>query len=159
MSQAVMGSGEAGLAGRARAARIGAGVTVLAMALVVYGTYGDSQADSSQKSAVPFLLVAVAVLGVIVYGLLAPLALRSVTRQTASAGRWAVGLGAVAVLSLVVFWTGLPLIVGGAAAYLGYEGRSVSPRSGTVRAAWWLGLVAGGLAIAVTILGNTVAGH
>jgi hypothetical protein len=148
-----------GIAGRARAARIGAGVAPLAMGLVVYGAYGDAHASSSQKSAVPFLLGVVAVVTAVVYGLLAPLALRAAARQTAAARRWALGLGIVSVLSLVVFWSGLPLIVGGAAAYIGYEGRSTTGGSRAYDAAWWLGLAAAALAVIVTILGNTVAGH
>lgn len=159
MSQAVWGSSEAGLVGRARSARLGAVITVLAMALVVYGAYGDSHADSSQKSAVPFLLLVVAVAAVVVYGLLAPLALRAVARRSPSAGRWSVGLGVVAVLSLAAFWSGFPLVIGGAAALVGHEGRSASPESRAVRAGWWLGLLAGALAVAVTVLGNTILGH
>jgi len=145
-----------GFAGRARAARIGAGVAVLAMAQVVYGAYGDPQASSTQKSAVPVLLVLVVVVTAIVYGLLAPRAQRSVARQTPGARRWAIGLAVASVLSLAIFWSGLPLIVGGTAALVGHEGRSQSPGARAFGAAWWLGLGAGVLAMVVTILENTL---
>jgi hypothetical protein len=157
MSQAVMDTTHgAGFAGRARAARIGVGVAVLAMAMVVYGAYGDSQASSSQKSGVPFLLAIVAVAAAVVYGLLAPLAQQSVARQAPAARRWAVGLSVVSVLSLAIFWSGLPLIFGGAAALVGHEGRSGLHGSRAFGAAWWLGLVAGTLAVIITIVGNTL---
>ncbi|HEX7122809.1 MAG TPA: hypothetical protein VF178_10605 [Gemmatimonadaceae bacterium] len=145
-----------GFAGRARAARIGAGVALLAMALVAYGAYGDSQASSSQRSAVPVLLIFVVVAAAIVYGLLAPLAQRSVVRQTPAARRWAISLAVASVLSLAIFWSGLPLILGGAAALVGYEGRSQSPGARAFGAAWWLGLGAGALAVIVTVVGNTL---
>jgi len=145
-----------GVAGRARAARIGAGVALLAMALVTYGAYGDSQASSSQKSAVPELLVFAVVAAGIVYGLLAPLAQRSVAGQRAAARRWAIGLAVASVLSLAIFWSGLPLILGGAAALVGHEGRSQFTGARAFRAAWWIGLGAGALAVIVTIVGNTL---
>jgi len=157
MSQAVTDTSRgSGFAGRARAARIGAGVAVLAMALVVYGAYGDSQASNSQKSAVPFLLVFVAIAAAIVYGLLAPLAQRAVVERSPAARRWAIGLSVASVLSLVAFWSGLPLILGGAAALVGNDGRSGSHGSRAFDVAWWLGLAAGLLSVIVTIVGNTL---
>jgi hypothetical protein len=160
MSQAVMGSTSSeGIASRARAARIGAGAAVLAMALVVYGTYGDAHASDSQKSAVPALLGLVVVAAGIVYGLLAPSALRAVERGAEGARRWATGLAVVSVLSLAVFWSGLPLLVGGAAALVGRDGRSRIPGSRAFGVATWLGVGAAVVAIVVTIVGNTIAGH
>ena len=160
MSEVVMGpQGAAGVPGRARAARVGAGVAVLAMALVVYGAYGDSKADDSQRSAVPVLLVVAAALAAVVYGWLAPVAQRAVARDSVAGRRWAIVLSAVSVLLLAVFWTGGPLIVGGAAAIVGHDGRSRSRGSRAFAAAWWLGLFAAAASVSVTILGNTVGGH
>ena len=157
MSQAVINPAEVTHdAPRARAARIGAGVAVLAMALVVYGAYGDPHSNSSQKSAVPFLLGVVVVLSVIVYGLLAPIAVRAAATGSAAAKSWAIGLGVVSVLSLAAFWSGLPLIVGGAAALTGHTGKSRPGASRAYGFAWWAGLIAAGLSLAITVLGNTV---
>jgi len=142
--------------GRARAARVGGAIAILAMALVVYGAYGDTHPKASQKSAVPFLIIAVAVVATVVYALLAPLALRAVESGAAAAARWAVGLTVVSLVSLVVFWSGLPLIVGGAAALVGKTGREQANGSRAFSAAWGLGLFAAGASIAVTILGNTI---
>jgi len=160
MSQAVLEPMQlTNSAQRSRCARIGAGAAALAMAVVVYGTYGDSHASSSQKSGMPFLLVVVAVLAAVVYGFVAPTALRAVANGSTSARRWAVGLAIVSVLSLAVFWSGLPILVGGAAALVGHSGRSLPRSSRAYAAAWWIGLSAASLSVVVTILGNTVAGH
>jgi hypothetical protein len=141
--------------GRARAARVGGVVTILAMALVVYGTYGDPQASDSQKSGMPSVLVGVVVVALIVFGLLAPAALRAVEAGRESGPRWALTLGVVAVVSLVVFWSGLPLLVGGAGALVAKAGRE---RVATRAYSWafGLGLFGAIAAIAVTIVGNTL---
>ena len=159
MSQAVVDRGrtDADLdGGRARAARVGAVVAILGMALVVYGAYGDGQANSSQKSAVPFLVVIVAVATIVMFGLLAPMALRAVSSRSTSGRRWAIGLTVVSVLGLAVFWSGLPLIAGGAAALVGRTGRDQGDVSKAFGAAWVLGLFAAGASIVVTIVGNAL---
>jgi hypothetical protein len=142
--------------GRARAARVGGVVTILALALVVYGTYGDSQASDSQKSGMPSVLVGVVVVAVIVFGLLAPMAIRAVEEGRDTGRRWALGLGIVSLLSLAVFWSGLPLLVGSAAALVGRTGRGHTDGSRAFSWAWGLGLFAAVAAIAITILGNTL---
>lgn len=142
--------------GRARSARVGGVMTILAMALVVYGTYGDSQASDSQKSGMPSVLVGVVVVALIVFGLLAPAAIRSVEAGRATGTRWAVGLGIAAVVSLVAFWSGLPLLLGGAAALVAKVGREQTGGSKGFSWAWGLGLFAPIAAIVVTILGNTL---
>lgn len=144
---------------RARSARVGGVATILALALVVYGTYGDAQASDSQKSGMPFVLALVVVAGVIVFGVLAPLAVRAAESGRAAGPRWAVTLSVVAILSLVVFWSGLPLLLGGAGALAARAGREHTSGSRAFSWAWGLGLFAAVAAIAVTILGNTIAGH
>lgn len=157
MSQTVAGrSRVSGDGGRARAARVGALVGVLAMALVVYGTYGDPQAPDSQKSAVPGILVAVAVVAIVMFAVLAPLALRAVEAGTAGGRRWAIALATVSVLGLAIFWSGLPLIAGGAAALVGRTGRQGAQSSRAYSTAWVLGLFAAVVSILVTVVGNVV---
>lgn len=143
-----------GNGGRARAARVGVVAAVLAMALVVYGTYGDSQAPDSQKSGMPFVLVMAAVAAIVTFGVLAPRALRAVDAGTAGGRRWAVGLAVVSVLGLAVFWSGLPLIAGSAAALVGRAGVESARRSRAFSAARVLGLFAAGTSILVTVAGN-----
>lgn len=140
--------------GRARSARVGGVVTILALAVIAYGTYGDSTAsDSQQKSGVPLMIMAV-VAAVLVFGLLAPMAIRAVEAGGEAGRRWAVGLSVVSVVSLVAFWSGLPLLVGGAAALVGKTGREHAATSKAFSWAWGLGLFAAVATIAVTILGN-----
>jgi hypothetical protein len=140
--------------GRARAARVGAVATLLAMALIVYGTYGDSHASDSQKSGMPFVLVMALVVAVVTFGALAPLALGAVASGNAGGRRWAIGLTTVAVVGLVVFWSGLPLIAGSAAALVGKAGRERGQDSKAFSSARVLGLGAAGLSILVTLVGN-----
>ena len=142
--------------GRARAARVGGVMTILAAALVVYGTYGDSQASDSQKSGMPSVLVGVVVVALIVFGLLAPAGIRAAEAGRSTGTRWAVGLGIASVVSLVAFWSGLPLLLGGAAALIAKVGREQTGGSTGYSWAWGLGLLAPIAAIVVTILGNTL---
>jgi hypothetical protein len=126
------------------------------MALVVYGTYGDSQASDSQKSGMPSVLVGVVVVAALVFGLLAPMALRAVEAHRETGRRWAIGLAIASVLSLVAFWSGLPLLLGSAAALVAKAGREGGAESKAWSWAWGLGLFAAVAAIAVTIVGNTL---
>lgn len=142
--------------GRARSARVGGVVTILAMALVVYGTYGDSQASDSQKSGMPSVLVGVVVVAALIFGLLAPMALRAVEAHRETGRRWAIGLAVASVLAIVVFWSGLPLLLGSAAALVAKAGRESAVTSKAWSWAWGLGLFAAGASIAVTIVGNTL---
>jgi hypothetical protein len=154
MAQAYVEQGRIGGNGRARAARVGAAATVLALALIVYGTYGDSQASDSQKSGMPFVLVMAAVAAIVTYGVLAPLALRAVAAGATAGRRWAVGLTTVSALGLVVFWSGLPLIAGSAAALIGRAGKESGQESRAFSSARVVGLFAAGASILVTVVGN-----
>lgn len=81
-------------------------------------------------------IVAVAVL---VFGLVVPRA-----RRTDTQGWWSLALGIpAALLTLPAFWSGLPLVLGTAAALLGSEGRLAERGSGKAIA----GLVLGALAV------------
>jgi hypothetical protein len=155
MAQTVVEQGRiGGNGGRARAARVGAVATVLAVALIVYGTYGDSQASDSQKSGMPFVLAMALVAAVVTFGVLAPLALRAVAAGAAGGRRWALGLTAVSVLGLAVFWSGLPLITGTAAALVGRAAKETAQESKAFSVARVFGLVAAGASILVTVVGN-----
>ena len=76
---------------RAVAARIGAVVAVVAVGLVLYGTYGDPTASNSQKSSV-LAVVAITLVGTaLVFGLLVPAGLRAIAARSATASRWTLG--------------------------------------------------------------------
>lgn len=160
MSQAVVEQRQASRdGGRARAARVGAIVAILTMAIVYYGAYGDAKASSSQKSAVPYVIIFVAVLAAVVYGVVIPMALRRAEALDTSGSRWAVGMAVVSFLSLVVFWTGLPMVLGPAAAMVGSTGREATGGSKAYSIARGLGIFAAVAAVAVTIIGNSTGGH
>lgn len=82
-------------------------------------------------------------------------------RRRRQQGGWSLGLGiAAALLTLPAFWSGLPLVLGAAAALLGNEGRLAERGSGKAIA----GLVLGALAVVgylaiyvgdVLVAGNT----
>jgi hypothetical protein len=124
------------------------------MALIVYGTYGDSQASDSQKSGMPSVLAMALLVAIVTFAVLTPLALRAVVAGNAGGRRWAVGLTTVSVLGLVVFWSGLPLIAGSAAALVGRVAREAGQDSKAFSVARVVGLVAAGLSILVTLVGN-----
>ena len=117
----------------------GAAALVVALAAVAYANFG---ASGENGGAGPFAVTAVVLVLVaaLVYGRVLP--------DTPSPARVAIWCAAVAVVTLVVFWTGLPILVGVAAVLAGMRSGSTG---GTVAA------VAGGLA-AVAGLAGCIAG-
>ena len=93
-----------------------------------------------------FAVTAVIALGVaaLLFGRVVPNA-----RESTSAGRTALVLAALAVLTLVVFWSGLPQVLAPAAIVLGLAG----PRSGESVAATVLGSVAYALSLVAVFIG------
>jgi hypothetical protein len=139
--------------------RIGAAATAVAIAVVVYGAYGDPHPKQDQKDSVPVLAAAVVVLGVLVFALLVPRALRAVRLGSPASTRWLLGPAvAAAVLTPVVFWSGVPLLLGAGAMLAASESRT---RGGRVAAwSWALGLFAVIVSLVGSVLGNTVlSGH
>lgn len=83
------------------------------------------------------VLVVEVVAAAVLFGLVVPRGLR---RE--SAGRTACVLGALGLLLLVpAFWSGLPLLLGAAAALLGFAGRRAARGSGPAIAGLVLGLL------------------
>jgi hypothetical protein len=132
---------------------------VVAVGLVVYSAYGDSHPKHQQTSAVPFLSAVAVVGALLAFGLLVPRGLRAAGRGADSAPRWALVPGIVAlVLFPLAFWTGLPLVLGSAAALVGSRPRPDGTRVSTAA------VVVGGIAVfgglLMSIVGNTVlSGH
>ena len=146
---------------RRRAIEVGIAAFVAAAALAVYGAYGDRHPKADQKSAVPAVVVAGAIVAAIVFGALVPRALRAIREERARSARWALGHSIVAlVLTPLAFWSGLPIILGAAGLWLGRrtaeqrEGAGSPTRPAT--AAVVIGTLAIGLTVLVSVLGNTV---
>jgi hypothetical protein len=102
----------------------------------------------------PSVLAIALVVAVVTFGVLAPLAMRAAAAGAAGGRRWAIGLTTVSVLGLVVFWSGLPLIAGRAAALVGRAARESGQDSRAFSIARIVGVAAGGLSILVTVVGN-----
>jgi hypothetical protein len=134
-------------------ATAGVTATAAAAALIAGGSYGNAH----QWAAVPLLIGVAAVLGGIVFGVVTPRALRAVERRGATGTRWAVGFGIASVLTLAVFWTGAPLIVGTAGALMAATGRRNGARpAGPYTATLWLAGSAMAVTAVWTIVSSTV---
>ena len=142
------------------AARIGVAVAIAASGLTVYAAYGDSHAGSSQRSAVPVLVGIVLVVAAAVFGLLVPRLLNAIRNVSPRAARGATVCGVAAFVSMVAFWSGVPLVLGAAAALLGADGRRAVRASGMASRPYTATLILGVIAVvgsvAMTVLGNTV---
>ncbi len=96
---------------------IGVLAGLLAVGLAVFGVYGDSSAPQNQKDSLWQVVVLVLVVTAVVYALVLPWAMK---RSPQKAGLIVSILG---FLSIAAFWSGLPIVLGGAGATLGVAGR------------------------------------
>jgi hypothetical protein len=104
----------------------GVASAAVALAVVVVGVYGDpGHVDAEQEASLPFLVAIVLATTAIVFGLLAPLALNS----RANTARWALGFSLAGLLSVVAFWSGLPVVLGAAGVLVGSTARQSSAGS------------------------------
>ena len=121
-------------------------------ATAIYGAYGDPHPSASQEHGVPFVVGAGIVVAALVFGLLVPWAAKRAAR---SAG-WGLALGTVALITIpIMFWSGVNVIIGGAALVLGLTARRTA-RSGLAAAATVIAIVAVLASTVLVVLGNTV---
>jgi hypothetical protein len=143
-------AGRQAAVGMARVLAVGALGMAAAIGLTAYGTFAG--ADRATESAYWIVVGISAAVAVLVFGLIVPRALRD-----GDAGRRArTGLitSLIALLSVAVFWSGLPPILGSAGILLGHEAlrvrRGGTEPAGMPRAAIVLGILAlVGMAFAV----------
>lgn len=117
-----------------------AGVAVaLAAALAAWGTYGEEHPENRE-----FLIVLgfIAVAAAVVFGWIVP---RGFRRE--AAGATALALSVLGLLTIAVFWSGLPPILAAGGLVLGWAGRNAQRGTFLCRAA----VVVGALAIAADI--------
>lgn len=144
MSATTTGTAPTPATASARTAWTGIAAAVAGAALATYGAYGDPHPKSNQEHAVPFLAGACVVVAALAFGLL----VSRLSRPGASPA-WRIGTGVVAVvLTPIVFWSGVPLVLGAAAALGGRRARST--------AAVALGVIAIVASVLMAVLGNTV---
>ncbi len=122
---------------------------LLAVAVAVYGAFGDPNPSTSQEHGVPFVAGADIVLAGLLFGLLVPWA----AKRTGRAAGWGLALGVVALLAVpMAFWSGATVILAGAGVLLGTRARP--GRLGG--AAVIVGTIAAVGSLLLVILGNTV---
>jgi hypothetical protein len=150
----VAGAGMDG--GKVRA--LGVLAAAAAVALGVYGAYGDPTAPDNQKSAVPFVAAMAVAVAAVVFGLLVPRGLASLRRGGSGARRWALGHSIVALILIPVFWSGIPLVVGSAGLTLGLAGRRAAAEHGesakACTSAAVIGLVVALGCVVITVVTN-----
>lgn len=130
---------------------IGLLLAVVAALLAIYAVYGDSTAPQNQKDSLKIVVPFVLVMAALVFGLLVPWAEK---RSPAKAGLIVSILG---FLSIAAFWSGLPVVLGGAGATLGLSSReSAASRGGKATAAIAVGSVAAILSIVIVVVGNAL---
>lgn len=128
-----------------RARLIGVFAGLLAVGLAIFGVYGDSSAPQNQKNSLWMVVLLILAVTAVVYALVVPWAMK---RSPQKAGLVVSILG---FLSLAAFWSGLPVVLGGAGAALGAAGREQTvERRGLSTAA----LAIGGVAV---VMGTIVA--
>lgn len=111
------------------------GVT-LAAVLAAWGTFGETGAEHNLTDYI-LVLGIIAVGAAIVFGWVVPRGLRK-----ESAGGTAVALSVLAVLSIAVFWSGLPPVLAAGAVSLGLAGWNARSSLWLCRAAVVIGLFA-----------------
>jgi hypothetical protein len=102
-------------------------------------------------------IVGVAVFGGVALALALAIAVPCATNPD-RARTGAVVLGVLALVSLVVFWSGAPASLGAGAAWLAGFGRGSVPQTGAARGFGVVGLVLAVLTIAVNVVGPLTAG-
>jgi hypothetical protein len=139
------------LIGAAIALSTGVQIAVFAIGMFVASNHDIHRSEGVKASLVSSSVVAAICLAV-------GFAIALTTRRTASRSKvGAIALGALAVLSIPIYWAGGPAIFGGLAAWLGGLTKDGQPQTGAPRAFGIVGLVAAVLnvvAILVLTLGN-----
>lgn len=148
-----------GASTRVRVIGWGLAALVVAIAVDVYGAYGDPHPKASQESAVPFVGVVAAAIAIAVFGLVVPMGLRGIAARTRHWSGTALIMAIVSVVLVpIASWSGLPVVIGTAAALLGVAGRGAATTGGRALATWSiaLGAVAAIGSVVFAILGNTL---
>jgi 4-amino-4-deoxy-L-arabinose transferase-like glycosyltransferase len=140
-------------ASRSNRLRVGVVSWAGAVAVNIWSNFGGSDTNAGQQRAVPFVIAALAVAALVVFGAIVP---RAVGRnEIARPGRPGLVLAVIAVVLVpLTFWSGLPIIVAAASLLVtaGAEPRGVE-RSGAPRVVAIVAVVG---TIVLAILANTV---
>ncbi len=127
---------------------------VLAAYAVLVGNAADPVYAQEQLASLPYVIGFAAVFAAIIFGLVAPWALRSAHAQRPSSTGFVCSILGLLIV-LPAFWSGLPVILGAAGAVLGQAGHSRAQTSGQrtlALTAIVFGLLATLLCLAITVL-------
>ncbi len=126
-----------------------------AAALAAYAVLGGPEQQPDQVQSLPYVIGFTLVIAAVVFGLVVPWAEKRSqaprTNRPAKAGLVASILG---LLTVVAFWSGLPVILGGAGVALGLAGRERAAEAGRRRLAV-AAIIVGALAVLLGV-GSTV---
>ncbi len=143
-----------------RAISIGIASAIGAAALAAYATLGGAEPNPDQVRTLPYVIGFTLVMAGIMFGLVVPWAERRPqalrTNRPAKAGLVTSLLG---LLTIVAFWSGLPVILGGAGVALGMAGQERAAEAGRRRlalAAIIVGALAVLLGVGITIWDSTM---
>ena len=130
MQQAAIGQGVSETARRA-VGPVAVAAIALAVVLAAIGTYVDNSSTNDQGTREFLVVCAVIAVGAaVVFGWIVPKML-----ERASAGTPALVLAGLGLVTVVVFWTGLPPILAAGGGLLGWAGRNAAHGAGRSRAA------------------------
>jgi hypothetical protein len=113
------------------------GAFVIAAATLAVGNF--SGGSSENQVSVPGYLVMIAIVALVVAGVFGLVVVRGL--RQASAGGRALVLAVIGLLAIPVFWTGLSIVLGPAAALLGYAGKRADKGATMSVIAFALGLL------------------
>jgi hypothetical protein len=135
-----------------REATIGIGATVVAIAVALYANLPVR--DDGSLLEVLILVGFVALVAGIVFGLVVPWAKRAMANLSNRPATTGIVVSILGFLTIVAFWSGLPVILGAGGAVLGQVGRERAGnagRGGLAMAALVIGVIAavGGVAVLV----------
>ena len=109
----------------------------LAVVLAAVGTWADGGGEDQGTQEFLIVCAVIALAGAAVFGWLVPRAL-----DRGRLGATALTLSVLGLLSIAVFWSGLPPILAGGGALLGWAGRNAREGAGLCRAAMVVGILA-----------------
>jgi hypothetical protein len=142
MSESIIES-RGGMQLRGRIALPAAAAAALAAGLAAWGTFGDNGHGVGEYLIV---LGIIAVVTAVVFGWVVPRGLRQ-----EAAGTSALALSVVGLLTVAIFWSGLPPVLAAGGILLGWAGRDARRGSGLCRAAVAVGVFAIAADIAIYV--------
>ena len=137
-----------------REMRIGITSALGAAVLAAYAVLGGPERQPDQVESLPYVIGFTLVIAAVVFGLVVPWAeKRSQELRSNRPARAGIVSSVLGILTVVVFWSGLPIILGGAGVALGMAGQERAAQGGRnlARAAVIAGIVAVVLCILSTI--------